>query len=103
MTRPEPTLPPPDEGSLSSRRSYPILSELSDLLASKEARRSVFFYAFGLFLMVLGGLYAIWRISLLTQFQADAWAYMKARDERWDKYMDVQTKNTREILRRLPP
>jgi hypothetical protein len=56
----------------------------------------------GLALLIMGGLYSVWRMSVLSSFQAQAWAYMKERDERWEQHAREQAGLTREILRRLP-
>lgn len=77
-------------------------NSLLDLVGSKEARRSVFWYAAGMILMLFGGLYALWRIELLSNYLAANRAYVLERDERWEKHIQGQADLSREILRRLP-
>jgi hypothetical protein len=89
--------PKPDDESLSLNRS-----STRNLLAPDEYRRTIFVYVLGTVVVVLGGLYALWRMSVLSSFQAQAWAYMRERDERWEKHARDQSELAREILRRLP-
>jgi hypothetical protein len=53
-------------------------------------------------LVVLGGVYAVWRIELLSNYLAANRAYVLERDARWERYIQGQAEVTREILRRLP-
>jgi hypothetical protein len=59
-------------------------------------------YIVGTVIVIMGGCYALWRMSVLSAFQAQAWEYMRERDERWEKHARDQVELTREILRRLP-
>jgi hypothetical protein len=53
-------------------------------------------------LIIFGGVYALWRINLLTNYLAANRAYVLERDARWEKHIEGQAETTREILRRLP-
>jgi hypothetical protein len=77
-------------------------SSLRDLLGLEDARRAIVFYLVAMALVVIGGAYSLWRISMLSQFMADNRAYVLARDARWEKHIEGQAEISREILRRLP-
>ena len=87
----------PGDESSSSNRGY-----LASLIAQGDPQRVVFVYVLGMALLIMGGLYSLWRMSVLSAFQAQAWEYMKERDARWQKHIDAQAELSREILRRLP-
>jgi len=67
-----------------------------------EFRRTLFIYAIGTALLLMGGLYSLWRIKILNDFLEANRAYVLDRDAQWNRYIDDQTKRTQEILRRLP-
>jgi hypothetical protein len=96
MSREKPSLRPGDE-STSSNRGF-----LRELLEPNEARQALFFYLVGTGLLIGGGIYSLWRISLLSAYMADNRAYVLARDARWEQHIQGQAEAVREILRRLP-
>jgi hypothetical protein len=98
MTQPGKLSWKPSGESPSSNRGY-----LTSLIAQGDPQRVVFVYVLGMALLIMGGLYSIWRMTVLSAFQARAWEYMKERDARWEKVASDQAELTREILRRLPP
>ena len=103
MTAPEKPSLKQGGGSSSSNRGY--LSHLLGIPASipaSDARQTVFVYVVGMALLVLGGVYALWRISLLSEYLAANRAYVLERNARWEKHIQGQAEVTREILRRLP-
>jgi len=83
--------------SPSSRGSY-----LRDLLRLDDARRAILVYVVAMALVLIGGLYALWRIDLLSSYLAANRAYVLERDARWEEHIKGQADVTREILRRLP-
>lgn len=85
-----------DESSTSNR------SSLRDLFRLDEARRALVAYLAAMALIIFGGVYALWRINLLTNYLAANRAYVLERDARWEKHIEGQAETTREILRRLP-
>jgi hypothetical protein len=95
--KPGKLLSKPGDESSSSNRGY-----LTSLIAQGDPQRVVFVYVLGMALLIMGGLYSIWRMSVLSAFQARAWEYMKERDARWEKVASDQAELSREILRRLP-
>ena len=97
MTSQDPLWSRQDEESSSLKHS-----SLGSLLSLRDPQRVVFVYVVGIALVIMGGLYSLWRISILSSFQAQAWAYMRERDERWEKHARDQAELSREILRRLP-
>jgi hypothetical protein len=97
MTSPEKHWLRQGEESSSSKRF-----SLGSLLSLRDPQRVVFIYVIGIALLIMGGLYSIWRMSVLSAFQSQAWEYMKERDARWEKHAADQTELSREILRRLP-
>jgi hypothetical protein len=75
---------------------------LENILSLRDPKRVVFLYVIGIALLIMGSLYSIWRMSLLSSFQAQAWEYMRERDQRWEQHARDQAELSREILRRLP-
>jgi hypothetical protein len=96
MSRERPWLKPNDE-SLSLKRNF-----LQGQPASSGTRQAIFVYVIGMALLVLGGVYAVWRIDLLSNYLAANRAYVLERDTRWERHIQGQAEVTREILRRLP-
>jgi hypothetical protein len=78
------------------------LGSLENILSLRDPKRVVFLYVIGIALLIMGTLYSIWRMSLLSSFQAQAWEYMRERDQRWEQHARDQAELSREILRRLP-
>jgi hypothetical protein len=97
MTRQERPWSKQSGESMSSRASY-----LRDLFSLSDARQALFIYIVGMSLLIFGGIYALWRISLLSEYLSANRAYVLERDERWEKHIQGQAEVTREILRRLP-
>ena len=85
-----------DESSTSKR------SSLRDLFRLDESRRALLVYLTAVALIVFGGVYALWRIRLLSDYLAANRAYVLERDERWERHIEGQAEAVREILRRLP-
>jgi hypothetical protein len=77
-------------------------SSLRDLFRLDEARRALCVYLAAMALVIFGGVYALWRIELLSSYLADNRAYVLERDARWEKHIVGQAEAVREILRRLP-
>ncbi len=72
------------------------------MLSSSDARQTVFIYVVGLVLMLFGGVYAIWRIDLLSSYLQYNRHYVLERDQRWERHIQGQAEAVQEILRRLP-
>jgi len=77
-------------------------SFLRNLLRMDEARRALVVYFAAMALIVFGGVYALWRINLLSDYLAANRAYVLERDARWERHIQGQADAVREILRRLP-
>jgi len=88
--------PRQDEGSSTSKPSY------RNLLQLDETRRALIVYLVAMALIVFGGVYALWRISLLSEYLAANRAYVLERDARWERHIQGQAEAVREILKRLP-
>jgi len=86
-----------DEESSTSNHSF-----LRNLLQLDQTRRALVVYLVAMALIVFGGVYALWRIRLLTDYMAANRAYVLERDARWERHIQGQAEITREILRRLP-
>jgi len=96
MSRVGRSLMPGDESSTSNH------SFLRNVLRMDEARRALVVYFAAMALIVFGGVYALWRINLLSDYLAANRAYVLERDARWERHIQGQAEITREILRRLP-
>lgn len=86
----------PNGESANSNSNY-----FRDLLNLSETRKAIFIYVLGTGLLVLGGVYAIWRIDLLKRYLADNRSYVLERDARWERHIKGQAAITRLILERL--
>ncbi len=82
--------------STNSKRGF-----LRDLLEPAKAKQALVVYVAAAALIIFGGVYALWRISLLSEYLAANRAYVLERDERWERHIQGQAEITREILRRL--
>jgi hypothetical protein len=96
MSRERLSLMPGDESS-TSKPSF-----LRNLLQLDDTRRALVVYLVAMALIVFGGVYALWRIRLLTDYMAANRAYVLERDARWEQHIQGQAEAVREILRRLP-
>jgi hypothetical protein len=94
------TMMQPDEPS--PRPSAKSPSWNRGLLAASDSRLGIAVYVVAMALVVIGFVYAFWRIRLLDGYLVGNREYVLERDARWERHIQGQAEITREILRRLP-